>query len=100
VDLIAGFVVLATSAAASAGMAPRWLRLLGWALAALLPLGGAAFLVDSGILTAALFASPPLLLLWAGAVALIVGRRALESHAFHIPRTRAHVTSLVRRRRR
>jgi hypothetical protein len=50
-------------------------------LVALLPLGGAAFLVANPILTAMLYASLPLLLAWAAAVALVVGRRARVADA-------------------
>jgi hypothetical protein len=57
-------------------MAPRWLRTVGVALAVLLPFGGAAFLVDSAVLTAMLYVSLPLLLVWAGATAFLVGLRA------------------------
>lgn len=79
--LLAGFVVAVTLAAARAGMAPRWMRAMTIVLVALLPLGGAAFLVANPILTAMLYASLPLLLAWAAAVALVVGRRARVADA-------------------
>ena len=41
-----------------------------------LPVGGMAFVVNNAILTAVLYASLPLLLIWAGATAWQVGRRA------------------------
>jgi hypothetical protein len=74
--LLAAFAAVVTVAADPAGMAPRWLRALTVLLVVLLPFGGAAFLVDSAVLTAMLYASLPVLLLWAGAVAFLVGRRA------------------------
>lgn len=74
--LLAAFVATATHAARCAGSSPRWLRLVAAATVVLLPLGGVAFLVDNPVLTAALYASLPLLLLWAGATAYIVGIRA------------------------
>ena len=74
--LLAVFVPAVTVAARRAGMLPRWTSALAAALAVLLPLGGAAFLVPNGLLMALLVASLPLLLLWAGTVALLVGRRA------------------------
>ena len=74
--LLAGFTGAVTLAASGAGMAPRWLRALTAVLVVLLPVGGAAFLVDNRVLTAALYASLPLLLVWVGSTAFVVGRRA------------------------
>ncbi len=74
--LLAVFVPAVTVAARRAGMLPGWTSVLAWVLAVLLPLGGAAFLVPNGLLMMLLVASLPLLLLWAGTVALLVGRRA------------------------
>jgi hypothetical protein len=75
--LLAGFAAAATTAAARAGMLPRWVRGVAAVVVVLLPLGGAAFLVPSPVLTAMLYASLPLLLVWAGTTAFLVGRRAL-----------------------
>ena len=74
--LLAVFVPAVTVAARRAGMVPRWTSVLAFVLVVLLPLGGAAFLVPNGLLMALLVASLPLLLVWAGTVALLVGRRA------------------------
>ena len=49
---------------------------VAFALAVLLPLGGASFLVPNGLLGMLLVVSLPVLLVWAGTVALLVGRRA------------------------
>src|SRR5215218_5561048 len=68
-----GLVATATYAARRAGSSPRWLQWVAVAVVALLPLGGAAFLLDNAVLTAALYASLPLLLLWTGATAYVVG---------------------------
>lgn len=77
--LLTGFVTAATLAAHRAGIAPHWLRLLTQVLVILLPLGGAAFLIDSPVLTATLYVSLPLLLIWTGGTALIVGWRARQA---------------------
>jgi hypothetical protein len=53
-------------------MAPTWVTILTAVLVALLPVGGAAFLVDNSVLTALLTAS--LLLLWVAAVGRGDGR--------------------------
>ncbi len=74
--LLAVFVPAVTVAARRAGMLPRWTSVLAAVLAVLLPLGGAAFLVPNGLLMLLLVVSLPLLLIWAGTVALLVGRRA------------------------
>ena len=74
--LLAVFVPAVTVAARRAGMVPRWTSVLAFVLVVLLPLGGAAFLVPNGLLMLLLVASLPLLLIWAGTIALLVGRRA------------------------
>jgi hypothetical protein len=74
--LLAGFTTAVTRAAAAADMVPPWVRAMTTVLSVLLLLGGAAFLVDSPVLTALLYASLPLLLGWAATIALFVGRRA------------------------
>ncbi len=74
--LLAVFVPAVSSTARRAAMLPRWTWVLAVVLAVLLPLGGAAFLVPNGVLMLLLVASLPLLLVWAGTVALLVGRRA------------------------
>ena len=74
--LLAGFTGAVTIAASRAAMAPGWLRAVTAVLVVLLPVGGAAFLVDNRALTAALYASLPLLLVWVGSTAFVVGRRA------------------------
>ena len=74
--LLAVFVPVVTVAARRAGMLPRWMSGVAIALVVLLPLGGASFLVPNGLLAMLLVASLPVLLVWAGTVALLVGRRA------------------------
>jgi hypothetical protein len=74
--LLAGFAVAATVAATAGGMLPRWVRTLTAVLVVLLPLGGLAFIIESGVLTAMLYASLPLLLAWAATLGFFVGRRA------------------------
>ena len=74
--LLAGFVLTATAFAAHACLAPTWVRVLAWALVVLLPLGGASFLGANGVLDLLLVVSLPVLLVWAGAVAYLVGRHA------------------------
>jgi hypothetical protein len=74
--LLAVFVAAVTSSARRVDMAPRWVQVVALVLAVLLPLGGGAFLVDSAVLTAMLYTSLPLLLVWTGATALVVGLRA------------------------
>jgi len=73
---LAVFTGIATVAATRAQMAPRWLRGIAAMLVVLLPLGGAAFLVDDTALRTCLYVSLPVLLLWAGSTAFVVGRRA------------------------
>jgi hypothetical protein len=74
--LLAVFVTVVTVAARRAGMLPRWMSGVAIALVVLLPLGGASFLVPNGLLGMLLVVSLPVLLVWAGTVALLVGRRA------------------------
>jgi hypothetical protein len=74
--LLAGFVTTATRLAARAELAPVWVRALARALVVLLPLGGASFVVPNGLLGLLLIVSLPVLLVWAGAVAYLVGRHA------------------------
>jgi hypothetical protein len=74
--LLAVFVPVVTVAARRAGMLPRWMSGVAIALVVLLPLGGASFLVPNGLLGMLLVVSLPVLLVWAGTVALLVGRRA------------------------
>ena len=74
--LLAVFAAATTVAAVRAGMVGRWTRRLTAALVVALPIGGAAFVVANPVLTAVLYASLPMLLLWAGVIAWQVGRRA------------------------
>jgi hypothetical protein len=74
--LIAAFAATVAVAAGRAAMIGRWTRLLTAALVAALPIGGAAFIVDNPALTAVLYLSLPLLLLWVGVIAWRVGLRA------------------------
>lgn len=54
---------------------PRWLHALGYALLPILVIAGAAFVVDSDVLSAVLTASLLLLLLWVAAVTVAMTRR-------------------------
>jgi len=74
--LLAVFTAASTVAAARAGIVGRWTRALTAALVMALPVGGAAFVVDNPLLTAVLYVSLPLLLVWAAALTWQVGRRA------------------------
>jgi hypothetical protein len=74
--LLAVFAAASTVAAARAGIVGRWTRMLTTALVVALPIGGAAFVVANPVLTAVLYVSLPLLLVWAAAIAWQVGRRA------------------------
>jgi hypothetical protein len=74
--VLAAFAAAATHAARRAGMAPTGLVALAAVLVALLPAGGAAFLIVSPVLTAMLTASLPLLLLWVATLTTVVVRRA------------------------
>jgi hypothetical protein len=73
--LLAVFVTSATVAASRAGVIGRWTRVLTAVLAVALPVGGLAFVIDHRALTATLYASLPLLLMWAGIIARHFGRR-------------------------
>ena len=73
--LLAVAIAAATRVAAEARAFPRWVRGLGYALAPILVLGGAAFVVTSDALSAILAVSLLLLLLWVAAVGAVAGRR-------------------------
>ena len=64
---------------------PRWLRALGYTLAPILVIGGAAFVVTSDALSAILAVSLLLLLLWVAAVSITTTRAATAAR----PRTAA-----------
>jgi hypothetical protein len=66
--LLAAFVASAISALTASQRVPAWLRAISWSLVVLLPAGAAAFVIDSGLLTALLTVSLPLLLVWVAAV--------------------------------
>lgn len=70
--LLGGFVAAATVLMRRCGPAPAWLCALGYVLAPLLALAGAAFVVDGGVLDAALVVSLLLLLAWVAAVAVVL----------------------------
>jgi len=72
--LLAVAIAAATRLASAARALPGWVRGLGYALAPVLVIGGAAFVVDSDALSAVLAASLVLLLLWVGAVTYAVTR--------------------------
>ena len=75
--VLLGITVFAgTRLLAAARPLPRWLRWLGDALLPILIIGGAAFVVNSGTLSAVLTASLLLLLLWVAAVTLVTTRRS------------------------
>jgi hypothetical protein len=74
--LLAAFAAGATLAAARARTVGRKTRALTAALVVSLPIGGAAFLIDNPILTAVLYVSLPLLLIWVATFGWQVGRRA------------------------
>jgi hypothetical protein len=74
--LIASFAAVTTLSTARAGMVGQKTRALTVALVVALPIGGAAFLVDNPLLVAVLYVSLPLLLVWMGALAWQIGRRA------------------------
>ncbi len=69
--LLAAFVASATSAVTRSHRVPAWLRATSWSLVVLLPAGGAAFVIDSSLLTALLTVSLPLLLVWVGTMGLL-----------------------------
>ena len=79
-------VLLAVAVAAATRLAgsqvfPRWLQSLGYALAPILVIGGAAFIVTSDALSAVLAVSLLLLLVWVAAVAVVVTRRSAPGRA-------------------
>jgi hypothetical protein len=74
--LLAVFAAAVTLAAARAGIVGRRTGALTAALVVSLPVGGAAFLVDDPLLTAVLYVSLPLLLIWVAVLGWQVGRRA------------------------
>ncbi|SNR90454.1 hypothetical protein SAMN04488107_0549 [Geodermatophilus saharensis] len=78
IALLAAFAAVATTAAARAGAAPRWLRLTAAVLVPLLLVGSAA-LGGVDALTPVLEVSLVLLLAWAAAVGHLVSRSA-RSH--------------------
>jgi hypothetical protein len=67
-------IAAATRMAAGAGAWPAWLRVLGMALLPILFIGGLAFVIDAGALSAVLTLSLFLLLLWVGAASVTVAR--------------------------
>ena len=75
--MLLGVAVFAgTRLLASRRSAPRWLQILGYVLLPVLVIGGAAFVVNSDALNAALTASLLLLLLWVAAVTIAATRRS------------------------
>ena len=79
--LLAVAVAAATRLAAGSQVFPRWLQSLGYALAPILVIGGAAFIVTSDALSAVLAVSLLLLLVWVAAVAVVVTRRSAPGRA-------------------
>jgi hypothetical protein len=67
-------VAAATWMAAAAGAFPRWLQGLGFAMLPILIIGGLAFVVDSGALSAVLSLSLVLLLIWVAAAGYLMLR--------------------------
>ena len=78
IALLAAFVAVATTAAARAGAAPRWLQITAAVLVPLLV--GSASLLGVGALMPVLAVSLLLLLAWAAATGYHVSRSA-RSHA-------------------
>ena len=74
--LLAAFAAAVTLAAARSGIVGRRTGALTAALEVSLPVGGAAFLIDNPLLTAVLYVSLPLLLIWVAVLGWQVGRRA------------------------
>jgi hypothetical protein len=74
IAVLAAFVAAATTAARAAGTAPGWLRTLAAVLVPLLLVTSTAFLIDSAALMHGLAAALILLLVWAGATGLLIGR--------------------------
>ena len=87
VKLILLGVAIAAAArlAAAAGAWPRWLCALGLALLPILIIGGMAFVIDSGVLTAVLTASLLLLLSWVAAVSLVSLRAGHATVGSRVP---------------
>jgi hypothetical protein len=73
IALLAAFAAVATTAAAGAGIAPRWLRITAAVLAPLLLLGAAA-LAGAEALQPVLELSLVVLLVWAAAIGVVVSR--------------------------
>jgi len=74
--LLAGFAAAVATAGTRAGLLGRWARRLTWALVVALPVGGLGFVADNPVLTIVLYASLPLLLIWAAVISWQLGRRA------------------------
>jgi hypothetical protein len=73
--ILLGLAIAAASRmAAAAGAWPTWLRVLGLALLPILIVGGLAFVIDSGALSAVLTVSLLLLLVWVGTVSVTAAR--------------------------
>ena len=82
IALLAAFAAVATTAAARAGAAPRWLRITAAVLVPLLLVGSAA-LVGVDALMPVLAVSLLLLLAWAAATGYLVTRSARSHAASH-----------------
>jgi hypothetical protein len=74
--LLGGAIADATRLAAAAGAFPTWLRALGLVLLPILVIGGLAFVIDSGALSAVLTVSLFLLLRWVATVSIVSLRAA------------------------
>jgi len=97
-----GFAIaIAARLAAAAGAWPRWLRALGLALLPILIIGGLAFVIDSGALTAVLTASLLLPLGWVTAVSLVSlrARRATVGSTIPVQAAQAPPANHPRRKR-
>jgi hypothetical protein len=77
--LLAVAIATATRLAAHERALPRWLQGVGYALAPILVVGGAAFIITADALGAVLAVSLLLLLLWVGAVGVVVARGAARA---------------------
>jgi hypothetical protein len=73
--LLAAFIAAASYAGYRRAIIPRWLVFVGGVAVVFLVVGGLAFVVDSGVLSAALDVSLLLLLLWAAATSIVIIRR-------------------------
>lgn len=79
--LLAVFVGAVSYAASQVPALPRWVVWTGAATAIFLVVGGLAFVINSGVLNAALDISLLLLLLWAAATSVsMMGRRSRAQH--------------------